>query len=152
MRRRYLLLKRRRKLKEDGKKKREGRRTVARLLKSIHARTPTKESVDTERWAHSGRLLCANCSNEKARSWAWSKGSAFEPRRKYVLDVYLKLNVLFNLVTVKFLSMALKFPPSSSTNLYNMQREIVGKLLFEAHRRLFYFLQKKKKKKLDSVD
>lgn len=33
-----------------------------------------------------------------------------------------------------------------------MQREIVGKLLFEAHRRLFYFLQKKKKKKLDSVD
>lgn len=27
-----------------------------------------------------------------------------------------------------------------------MQREIVGKLLFEAHRRLFYFLQKKKKR------
>lgn len=119
MRRRYLLLKRRRKLKEDGKKKKgRGGETVARLLKSIHARTPTKESVDTERWAHSGRLLCANCSNEKARSWAWSKGSAFEPRRKYVLDVYLKLNVLFNLVTVKFLSMALKFPPSSSTNSY----------------------------------
>lgn len=40
-----------------------------------------------------------------------------------------------------------KISSASSTNLYNMQREIVGKLLFEAHRRLFYFLQKKKKKR-----
>lgn len=144
MRRRYLLLKRRRKLKEDGKKKKGGEEKLLRVCWNRYTRAHQQRSLLTQRGERTAVAFCVQIARTKRREAELGR-KAFEPRRKYVLDVYLKLNVLFNLVTVKFLSMALKFPPSSSTNLYNMQREIVGKLLFEAHRRLFYFLQKKKK-------